>query len=117
MLSWLTGRRCPSGAVVMTVLGWLSARGTSWSGTGGQPGSVFLLGYHGVEPGLQAISHGRHGVLSAKEGDGALKLAALVGQFVGSQGMQRMFGLFDGSWISRHGRFILKAFGDGNLAP
>jgi hypothetical protein len=24
----------------------------SWSDVGGQPGSVFLLGYHGIEPGL-----------------------------------------------------------------
>jgi hypothetical protein len=84
MLSWLTGRRCPSG-------------------TGGQPGSVFLLGYHGIEPGWQAISCGRHGVLSVKEDDGALKLTALVGQLVGSQGMQSMFGPFDGSWVGGHG--------------
>jgi len=84
---------------------------------GGQPGSVFLLGYHGIESGLQVILRGRYGVLGFEERDRALKLAPLVGQFVSSQGMQRMVGLFDGSWVGGHGRFILTAFDDGNFAP
>jgi len=84
---------------------------------GGQPGSIFLLGYHGIEPGLQVIPRGRYGVLGFEEPDGALKLAAMIGQLVGSQGMQRMFGLFDGSWVGGHGRFILTASGDGDFAP
>jgi hypothetical protein len=89
----------------------------SWSDTGGQSGSVFLLGYHSIEPGLQIIPRGRYGIRGVEERDGALKLAALAGQFVSSQGVEGMFGLFDGSWVGGHGQLVLTASGGEDFAP
>ena len=54
---------------------------------GGQPGAGILLGYHSIEPGLQIIPRAQYGIRGVEERDGALKLAAVAGQFVSNQGI------------------------------
>jgi hypothetical protein len=47
---------------------------------GDQPGAVFMLGYHLIQPGLQVTTRGWYEIHGVKERDGALKLAAVVAQ-------------------------------------
>jgi hypothetical protein len=62
------------------------------SGTG-DPGAVVLLGGHGVEPGLHDGPDRRDGLVLVEERDGVFELAAVAGQLVGGEGVQRVLGL------------------------
>jgi hypothetical protein len=46
----------------------------------GDPLAGFLFGYHVIEPGLQAVSDRRDGVLGVEEREGVLELAAVGAQ-------------------------------------
>jgi hypothetical protein len=75
----------------------------SWSGTGGQPGPVVLLGDHIIEPGLQVAPRRRHGVHPVAGRDSEFQLAALVAQLGRGERVQGMFRLFDGWRVGGHG--------------
>jgi hypothetical protein len=70
------------------------------SGTG-DPLAGFLLGYCVIQPGLQAVSYRRYGVLGIEEREGVLELAAVGKQLIRGhrgQGMLRLVDLRRWAW-------------------
>jgi hypothetical protein len=83
---------------------WAAVRLLTWwgrSGTG-QPRAVVLFGYHVVEFGLEPVPGWGHGVLLVKERDRAFKLVAEVPELECRQGVQGMFGQFNGYGLGWH---------------